>query len=76
MAAFLQMWDVFPEECFKKRDLESSRHAARRFYHRATGDNGADDVAENKGNLSTMLRGATQGSDQVLDWLVSQFLNT
>ena len=64
------MWDVFPEECFKKRDLESTRHAARRFYCLATKGIGIDDVRDHKGKLTVIVQGASSGSDQVLKWLV------
>ncbi|KAL9127090.1 MAG: hypothetical protein Q9217_003965 [Psora testacea] len=70
------MWDVFPEKCFKKRDLESTRHAARRFYHRATNGVEGDDIVDNKGKLANILRGAGRGSDKVLDWLPKESAKT
>ncbi|KAL9104197.1 MAG: hypothetical protein Q9163_000849 [Psora crenata] len=67
------MWDLFPEECFKKRDLASARHEAQRFYYRATNGVQGGDVVDNKGKLATILRGARRGSDKVLDWLDAAF---
>ena len=73
---------LLPKECFKDRDFQSSRHAARKLYSRIINkvegkgeeDEGKGDQeaepATLDGDLAAIVPGSSHNANKVLSWLV------